>query len=163
MPGGQDDDKCRMDQITVYKLNETGDVVWQYPASVLERGSSWIRLEAFFNLDDLDLGFVTLKRGDRFVENFYSDRWYNIFAVYDGLDRDLQGWYCNICRPAQLGDTAVRCEDLALDLWVAPDGRAQVLDEDEFGMLKIDADERRKCLDALQKLQEIAKLDQLPR
>ncbi len=139
-----------------------GDIVWHYPAVVLEKGASWIRLEAFFNRDDNDLGFAIFKRGDRFVETFYNDRWYNVFAVYDGLKGHLQGWYCNICRPAHIDESAVRCEDLALDLWVTPDGQGQVLDEDEFELLALDAGERRKCLAALQELFDIAKLGQLP-
>jgi uncharacterized protein len=151
-----------VEQVTVYKLNENGAVVWQYPAAVLKRTQSSVRLEAFFNRDDLDLGFTTFKRGDRFVETFYSSRWYNVFAVYDVVNGNLKGWYCNICRPAHIQDTAVRCEDLALDLWVPVAGEMCVLDEDEFEELRLDVDERQNCLAALQELQDIAKLGQLP-
>jgi len=151
-----------VERITVFKLNEKGDVVWHYPAAVLERGKTWVRLEAFFNHDDVDLGFATLKRGDRFVETYHNDRWYNIFAVYDGAAGPLQGWYCNICRPALFEDAAVRCEDLALDLWITPDGPSQVLDEDEFELLALDVSERRKCLNALQELLDLQKLGRLP-
>ena len=97
-----------------------------------------------FNRDDLDLGFAFFKRGDRFVETFYSDRWYNVFAVYDRDDQGLKGWYCNICRPAKLGATAVRCEDLALDMWVSDRKyQIQVLDEDEFASLDLNREERK--------------------
>ena len=58
------------------------------------------RLEAFFDRDDMELGYTVFKRGDRFVETYYDDRWYNVFAVYDRDDGGLMGWYCNICRPA---------------------------------------------------------------
>lgn len=151
-----------MQSVTVYKLDENGQVVWQYPGTVLESDQSTIRLEAFFNRDDLDLGFTTFKRGDRFVETFYSKRWYNIFAVYDGSSGALKGWYCNICRPAVWQDLAVSCEDLALDLWVSARGEMQVLDEDEFNALPIADWERRNCLLALKDLQERAKSGTLP-
>jgi len=151
-----------MSEITVYKLDENGSVVWQYPAVVLERQTSSVRLEAFFNRDDLDLGFAQFKRGDRFIETFYSDRWYNVFAVYDRDDQKLKGWYCNICRPAELGETAVRCEDLALDIWVTPDNRTLILDEEEFASLRLTPEERQKSLSALQKLQQMAQQKQLP-
>ena len=141
----------------VYKLNEQGQAVWQYPAKVLERGSNFVRLEAFFNRDDMDLGFTTFKRGDRFVEYFYADRWYNIFAVYDRDDGTLKGWYCNVCRPAEIGETAVRCEDLALDLWVTPTGETTLLDEAEFAALNLPKSERHEAQSALQTLQNMVK------
>ncbi len=151
-----------MSEVTVYKLDENGVTVWQYPAVILDRQISTVRLEAIFNRDDLDLGFATFKRGDRFVETFYSDRWYNVFAVYDRDDQQLKGWYCNICRPAELAETAIRCEDLALDLWASPDGQVQILDKEEFSALELDFDERQNCLLALQKLEELAQTQQLP-
>ena len=152
-----------MSQVTVYKLDENGAVVWQYPAVVLDRQATAVRLEAYFNRDDLDLDFVVFKRGDQFVETFYSDRWYNIFAVYDRDHQQLKGWYCNICRPAQLGDTTVRCEDMALDMWSTPGGQTEVLDEEEFSSLSISFEERNNCLAALQELQQLAQSRQLPR
>ena len=136
--------------------------MWRYEAVVLERQSTSVRLEAPFNRDDLDLGFALFKRGDRFVETFYSDRWYNVFAVYDRDDHKLKGWYCNICRPAKLGQTAVCCEDLALDMWVSAQNQIQVLDEDAFASLDLDPEERQKCLSALQELTYLAHLRQLP-
>jgi hypothetical protein len=141
----------------VYKLNEQGQTVWQYPAEVLERGPNFVRLEAFFNRDDTDFGFATFKRGDRFVEYFYSDRWYNIFAVYDRDDGALKGWYCNICRPAVIGETAVHCEDLALDLWVTPSGQTTLLDVEEFNTLDLPPTEQRAAWTAVETLQNLAR------
>lgn len=151
-----------MKKLVVYKLDENGNHVWEYPAVELERGENFLRLEAFFNRDDLNLGFATFARGDRFVEYFYEDRWYNIFAVYEGKSERLKGWYCNVCRPAVLGKSAIYCEDLALDLWVSPGGGTIVLDEDEFAALKITAEERIKSLEALNDLLRLAKSGMLP-
>lgn len=150
-------------EITVYKLDVDGREVWRYPATVLTRTRDHVRLQAAFNRDDMDLGYTTFKRGDRFIEYFYSDRWYNIFVVYDRDDGALKGWYCNVCRPAQITETAVRCDDLALDVWVGPDGRTHVLDEDEFAALPLDETERRNGREALDKLLEMAQHSQLPR
>ena len=152
-----------MKELTVYKLNENGEEVWQYPASELTRDARSIRLEAFFNRDDLHLGFAVFARGDRFVESFYGDRWYNIFAVYEGESSKLKGWYCNVCRPALLGQSTVRCEDLALDVWVTPQGEPLVLDEDEFAALEITAGDRAKSLKALEELLRLARSGELPR
>ncbi|MCX6034611.1 MAG: DUF402 domain-containing protein [Chloroflexi bacterium] len=45
--------------------------------------------------------------------------------------------------------------DLALDLWVAPDGMQTVLDEDEFAALDLDAETRQQALAALEELQKL--------
>lgn len=149
--------------ITVYKLDENGRFVWQYPAVVLERGESHVRLEAFFNRDDMDLGYTTFKRNDRFIETFYSDRWYNVFAVYDRDDGHLKGWYCNVCRPAVLGETAVSCDDLALDVWIDPNGQPLLLDEDEFESLQLSPTEQQASHNAVGQLLQLAQQQQLPR
>lgn len=152
-----------MGDVLVCKLDSTGHEVWRYPARVLERGPTHVRLEAFFNRDDMELGYAVFKHGDRFIETFYSDRWYNIFAVYDRDDGTLKGWYCNICRPAEITETAVRCDDLALDLWVSPSGEASVLDEEEFAALSISDDDRLQVRNGLTALLAIGKSGRLPR
>lgn len=149
-------------QITVYKLDHDGREVWQYPATVLERGPNHVRLDAFFNRDDMDLGYVTFKRGDHFVEFFYNDRWYNIFAIYDRDDGALKGWYCNICRPAVISESAVRCDDLALDAWIDLDGTFSLLDEDEFAALEITAEDKAMALAAVGQLKALVTSGRLP-
>lgn len=151
-----------MTQLTVHKLDEHGREVWRYPARVLERRPNCVRLEAFFDRQDLDLGYTIFKRGDRFIEYYYTDRWYNVFAVYDRDSGELKGWYCNICRPAQIAETAVRCEDLALDVWVEPNGTAAVMDEDEFAGLNLTEAERRQSQAALAKILTLADEERLP-
>lgn len=150
-------------KITVYKLDEQGREVWQYPARILARGASWIRLEAFFDRPRADLGPVVFEEGDRFVETFYSDRWYNVFAVYEGEDGPLKGWYCNVCRPAEISQDAVHCEDLALDVWVArTDSKPVILDEEEFKELDIPGEERKAVQAALEYILQAAREKKLP-
>jgi len=149
--------------LTVYKLDAGGREVWQYPAQVMEREPNHVRLEAFFNRDDMDLGYTIFKRGDRFSETYYNDRWYNVFAIYDRDDGAFKGWYCNICRPATITESAVRCDDLALDVWVTPQGKPLVLDEDEFANLNLTDCERKQSLTAVDELRRLAESDELPR
>ncbi len=141
------------DPITVIKTDHTGREVWRYQGVVLECGPHHVMLEARFNRDDLALDYVTLRRDDRFVETFYDDRWYNLFEVHDKDDDRIKGWYTNFARPAHIVDGEVRSDDLALDLWIDPDGRKRVLDRDEFDALPIDERERAAVLDALEELQ----------
>jgi predicted RNA-binding protein associated with RNAse of E/G family len=149
-------------QVIVYKLDENGRITYQYPAQVIAREPNNVRLEAFFSRDDMDLGYTTFKRGDRFIEYYYTDRWYNIFTIYDRDDGRLKGWYCNICRPARITETAVYCEDLALDIWVTPDGNTTILDQDEFAGLNLTPQEKTRSEQALNSLLALAQTGQLP-
>lgn len=119
-------------RIKVQKKNLAGEVTYEYEGEILERDENFLKLEAFFYRDDMPFQDIVLKKGDRFVEFYYSDRWYNIFAIHDKDDGQIKGWYCNICMPAVFVDGVVSYIDLALDLWVSTNGRQTVLDEDEF-------------------------------
>ncbi len=140
--------------VTVIKADHTGAEVWRYEGVILKRTPTSITLEARFNRDDLDLGYTVFRRGDRFVEHFYSDRWYNIFEVYDADTGLLKGWYCNFTRPAHLDSNTVRADDLALDLWIDPGRRMLVLDREEFDALPLTDQERQAVLAALDELQK---------
>jgi len=130
--------------LIIRKLEPNGSEVFRYPvARVLERTETSITVEAIFTrFERLELGYTTFERGDRFIEHFYSDRWYNVFEVRAVGDDRLRGWYCNIARPAEITTDEVAQVDLALDIWVAPDGAITVLDEDEFAALSLAPDER---------------------
>ncbi len=141
--------------IKVLKKNLNGEVTWQYNGQVLRREANAVVLEAFFNRPDLPFMDVVFKKGDRFVETFYTDRWYNIFEIHDRDNGKLKGWYCNIGKPAVLTDDAVSYVDLALDLWVSADGKQTVLDEDEFAELSLNDTEQEKALNALIELQNL--------
>ena len=137
----------------VLKKNLAGEVTWQYEGVVLHREENAVTLEASFNRDDMPFMDIVLKRNDRFVEIFYSDRWYNIFEIYDRDDGKFKGWYCNIGKPAIFDDDSISYVDLALDLWVSADGRQSVLDEDELNELNLDDELKQKAYDGLKELQ----------
>jgi uncharacterized protein len=145
-----------MSGITVIKRNIAGEETWRYSGQVLKRSKNAVILEALFNHADMPFMGNFLRRGDRFVELFYTDRWYNIFEIHDCDDGKLKGWYCNICQPAVL-ETEERISfiDLALDLWIAPDGKQTVLDEDEFYALRLEGGNKDKALEALRDLKAI--------
>jgi protein associated with RNAse G/E len=123
---------------------------------ILERGPTHVRLEARFNRDDLALGYVTFRRNDRFIEHFYADRWYNVFEVHDVDDDHIKGWYCNFTRPAHIGNGTIQADDLALDMFVYPDRRIVVLDQEEFDELPITGTERAMVIVSLRQLKQLA-------
>lgn len=145
-----------MKPIVVRKLDLEGRETFRYSGALLARTPTRITLEAIFTRDDrLELGYATFERGDRFVEHFFTDRWYNVFEVHAVGSDQLRGWYCNIARPAVIEADHVSQVDLALDVWVNPDGTAQVVDEAEFAALPLeprDVEAARAAVDEILRL-----------
>ncbi len=150
-----------MGSITVRKLDHVGSEVFAYPGQVVQRSDSAVVLRTAWDRAPRDLGYVVLEPNDRWTEYFYTDRWYNIFRICTS-DGHLKGWYCNITRPARISAEEVSAEDLALDLWVAPDGDMRVLDEDEFAALPLSAEERAVALSALAELEAMVAQNAAP-
>jgi uncharacterized protein len=144
-------------RIKVQKKNPAGEVTYEYEGVLLSRDENSVTLEALFDRADMPFMGVVFKTGDRFVEYYYSDRWYNIFAIHDREDGQIKGWYCNIGRPAVIEDGVVSYIDLALDLWVAVDGKQTVLDEDEFEELKLNEELKTGALQGLDELKSLFK------
>jgi hypothetical protein len=144
------DDKTK---ITVLKLNPDGQVTWRYQGELLEHTGSRILLQAYFDREDALFHGMPFRRGDLFIETWYTDRWYNIFEIHAREDEHLRGWYCNVGYPAKWEDGTLSYVDLALDLLVFPDGRQLVLDQDEFEALNLSPQDRQQALTALSELQ----------
>jgi uncharacterized protein len=152
--------------VLVDKLNLAGEVTVQWSGQVLKRGEREMVLEATFTHAARDLGYVRLGPGDRFIEHYYTDRWYNVFAIYDA-EGAFKGWYCNITRPAEImaapgGGVWVRAVDLALDYFRQPDGHEFILDEDEFAGLPLSPHEVSAARAALAELRALAAAGQGP-
>lgn len=153
--------KPSQERITVVKLNLQHAETWRYGGRVLKWADNSILIEARFNREDLPFHGITLGENDRFVERYYTDRWYNIFAIHDRDDDHLKGWYCNVTLPAEITSGRIAYVDLALDLLVFPGGRRLTLDEDEFANLPIDGPTRQKALDSLAELEGLAESGEL--
>jgi len=143
--------------IKVQKKNPAGEVTYEYEGVLLSRNEDSVTLEALFDRADMPFMDVVFKTGDRFVEYYYADHWYNIFAIHDRDSEKIKGWYCNIGKPAVFEDGIVSYIDLALDLWVAIDGKQTVLDEDEFEELKLNEELKTGALNGLNELTDLFK------
>ncbi len=136
----------------MHKLNSMGRIVATYQGVVREVWPSGVRLDASWTRPTLTLGYTTFDTGDHFSEWFFTDRWYNIFAVSSPHGR-LKGWYCNVAEPATIDEAAIFSRDLLLDLWVDTQFNMTVLDEDEFAAdqsLSVEVREHaRRALDQL--------------
>lgn len=142
-------------RIKVQKKNPAGEVIYEYEGALLSRDETSVKLEALFDRADMPFMDVVFKTGDRFVEYYFTDRWYNIFIIHDRATNKIKGWYCNIGKPAVIEDGLVSYVDLALDLWVSAGGRQTVLDEDEFEALKLSEELRSSALQGLEELKQL--------
>jgi uncharacterized protein len=142
--------------IMVIKRNLAGEEILHYMGMLLRRESNMLVLEARFQLSDKPFMGIVLRTGDRFIETYFTDRWYNIFEIHDRDDDRIKGYYCNIGRPVVIeSDDRVSYVDLALDLWVGPEGTQTVLDENEFAALDLDTQTMSKAKAALEELREL--------
>ncbi|MGW0466182.1 DUF402 domain-containing protein [Streptomyces sp. NPDC003027] len=115
-------------------LMKAGRTKIRYPADVLADDGTRLTVRAPWAAEGVrDFGFVRFEPGDVFVEHYWRDRWYAVKEIRSA-DGALKGWYCDITRPAAIGEGGeVVVEDLDLDLWVSADGSEVLrLDEDEF-------------------------------
>lgn len=147
--------------LIVVKLNVQREETWRYEGRILKKDEKGVLVQAFFNREDLPFHGITLKQNDRFIERYFSHRWYNIFEIHDREDDRLKGWYCNVTRPAEFSPGKIAYVDLALDLLMLPNGKYLILDEAEFASLTLDPAARRKARQGLGTLIKMARENKL--
>jgi predicted RNA-binding protein associated with RNAse of E/G family len=130
-------------KVIVEKFDPYGAFVWRYDGILVEQTPTLVVMEARFKRDIVTEHFH-YQMDDRMVEYYYSDRGYNIFAIFDRDSDLLRGFYCNITHPAEFVSQndalVVRYRDLYLDVFVYPDGKHILLDEDELAEADLPAD-----------------------
>ena len=129
--------------ITVSKLNSLGEIKIQYKGEIVKRLANAVIILAFWQHPMKDLGYTRFEPEDRFIEYYYTNRWFNIFDI-SNASNERKGWYCNIAEPADIYNDQIKQKDLLLDVWVDPWGRPLLLDEDEFGVDTTLDDEQRQ-------------------
>lgn len=151
-----------MKTIQVHKVDHLGREKWRYSGTEIARGLNWIQIEAFFDQDDSDDGYIVWRRGDRFIEWYYSQRWYNVFEIHDVTHGHLKGWYCNITFPAVIEPQKITWADLELDVWVSAVGDILLIDEAEFEALEIDHSVRAQALAAVDEIRSKVNAGEAP-
>lgn len=131
------------------KQDAFGKEMWRYDGRILKREQYCIVLEAYFDRQDMMVNGMPLRQGDRFIETYFTNRWYNIFEIHDGKDDSLRGWYINISHPAMIQSGSISYKDLALDVLIFPDGSEVVLDKEEFEALDLLLEIKAKALEGL--------------
>lgn len=117
--------------ITVIKQDHRGKEKIRYEGTVIRRSTDEVVIEAYWTLPEKDLGYTRFEPGDRFIEYYSTQHWFNIFDIASS-NGTRKGWYCNIAEPANFYSDHIEQIDLLLDVWVTPLGETLMLDEDEF-------------------------------
>ncbi len=146
------------DAVTIIKQNPQREESWRYTGRVLKQTADAVLVQASFNREDSVFEGIPLKKGDPFIEAFYSRRWFNIFEMRDRDSGLTKGWYCNVTRPAVFSDGTIAYADLALDLLVYPNGAWKLLDEDEYAALDLSAADQAQAQQAVTDLQRLFSL-----
>jgi len=76
-------------------------------------------------------GRTVLAQGFPITYFQFLDKWFTIVKIRN-LKGEHTGYYCDIVLPPRLLGEWVEITDLFLDLWVSPDLRYRILDEDEL-------------------------------
>ncbi len=145
----------------IVKRDPMGRVLFQWSARlVLQHSPLWL-FEAHLVLprSPMWVGGLRMENGDRVLEAYFTDRWYNILELYEGSHGPLKGWYANLSRPARrLPDNRLEYVDLHLDLVVHPHGDMVELDREAFEHLDLSPEERRRALQDWERLQRAFRL-----
>jgi len=118
---------------------------------VLDETEGYLRVLAPWaaRQEPLFLGYTVFEFGDSFLETYYWGKWYSIWEVRSHRNGRTKGWYCNVCQPMELEGDQLRFVDMELDVFLYPDGRFVILDEDELlqsGLPQADQDLARSGL-----------------
>jgi predicted RNA-binding protein associated with RNAse of E/G family len=80
---------------------------------------------------DWNVNGIALPKGGSTAGHFWIDRPYNAYHWLDAAGRTL-GFYFNVGHTDEVGEGVVAWRDLIVDVVVTPDGKIDILDEDEL-------------------------------
>lgn len=109
------------DQITLYKH----ELVYKDGGLIVTRAPFRPSKSLMSQLPELrDLEY-------RAIWYVFDGKWHDLGAIYHPSGK-LEGYYCDMIRPAKQTKKGLEIDDLFLDLWVFPSRRYLILDENEF-------------------------------
>lgn len=110
--------------------------VQQFYCELLHRESGYAVLR--YTADEPGLiADMHIAAGSTTVAHYWHERPYVAWRMFDG-NCSLIGTLFHICTNVCIHDDYLSYDDLLLDIWIAPDGSARILDEDEL----------QNCIDA---------------
>jgi hypothetical protein len=122
-------------------------VIFSWTGNVLEDNEDHVQIEAAWAVGNkpMFLGYTVFEPGDLFIETYYRERWFSVWEVQSHRNRRTKGWYCNICKPFELDGDQLCFVDMELDVFLYPDGRFVILDEEDLERAAITEAEREEA------------------
>jgi len=103
----------------------------QFNCRVLRREGTHL-VVLFIARIEMNVHGVVLPAGTATFGHFWSDRPYNVYHWLRPQDGRTIGYYVNLADQTRIAEDQLEWRDMIVDLLVAPDGQATVLDEDEI-------------------------------
>lgn len=147
--------------VTVKKLDPFGKSLGSWNGKVIKSNNDLTVIESIYRYKNLDLEYLILKIGDIFTEYYFKNKWFNIFEIRGGKDNHLKGWYCNITEPPKISDNEIIWTDLLLDIFISPEGKITVTDEDEFERLNLKEKDKDSWKNSIKAKDEIIRMFKL--
>ena len=122
-----------MNKILEIKRNLDGSRL-EFECELLSRDANQVIL-SYVSPRAYDLQGLRLERGCRTTALYQLEKPY-VFWRIDSPSGKLLGYYIHLAANVSIGPDWVGWDDLTIDLWVHPDGRYQVWDEDELRRLR---------------------------
>lgn len=140
-----------MRKFRIQKIRPDGSIKIEYFGTLRERTPEFLSIDTGWSREELDLGYVVFKPDDIWVETFYLHKNFNIFRI-GARDGHLKGFYSNVTYPPIIEKDLIKWRDLAIDIWVRPDGTYLILDEDEFERMGPTDEERRMAKESVDEI-----------
>jgi len=115
-----------IDEVKIHKNKETQ----RFRCRVLQRSADSIVLY-YRSSEQATVSDTVIPRGSVTLAHYWTGRQYVLWRMFDPCGV-LLGTLFHICRAVTISDTEVTYIDLVVDIWISPDGRLRVLDEDEL-------------------------------
>ncbi len=147
--------------ITVKKFNPFGKFLLSWKGKVIKSDNNLTVIQGRYRLRRWNLGYMILEPDDIFIEYYFKNKWFNIFEIRGGKDNHLKGWYCNITEPPKISDNEIIFCDLLLDIFISPEGKITIADEDEFEKLNLKEKDKDSWENSIKAKDEIIRMFKL--
>jgi len=111
----------------------------EYPGILREESANMLTIESRLTTSKPTIAFgkIVADTGYSAIWFIFKNRWYDVGKFYD-LSGKWLGYYCDIIQPVPklLADKSrtVNLTDLYLDIWISPENKFLILDENELAI-----------------------------